>query len=117
TEQRGLRWYLADGRERGFCAECGASLFWRETGSDQISIAAGTVDEPTGPRTAEHIFTAGRGDYYEIADDLPQHAGGGGEPAPPGASAPSAIASRRRCERQRRQGVNLTVITSPSATW
>lgn len=83
TEQRGLRWYLADGRERGFCAECGASLFWRETGSDQISIAAGTVDEPTGPRTAEHIFTAGRGDYYEIADDLPQHAGSGGEPAPP----------------------------------
>ena len=24
TAERGLRWYIADGRERGFCGECGA---------------------------------------------------------------------------------------------
>ena len=29
TEACGLSWYVADGRERGFCASCGASLFWR----------------------------------------------------------------------------------------
>ena len=76
-EQRGLRWYVADGRERGFCGECGASLFWRRTGAEQISIAAGTVDPPTGLRTAFHIFTASQGDYYEITDGLPQYPGSG----------------------------------------
>ena len=75
--ERGLRWYVADGRERGFCAECGASLFWRRAGSEQTSIAAGTLDPPTGLRTALHIFVDSRGDYYEIADALPQYPGSG----------------------------------------
>lgn len=75
TEQRGLRWCVTDARERGFCAECGASLFWRRTGSDQTSISAGTVDAPTGLRTASHIFTDSRGDYYEMTDDLPRYPG------------------------------------------
>lgn len=81
TESRGLRWYVADGRERGFCAECGASLFWRRSGSDQTSIAAGTLDAPTGLRTAVHIFTGSRGDYYEITDDLPRYPGSADSPA------------------------------------
>ncbi len=80
-ERDGLRWYLADGRERGFCANCGASLFWRSTGSEQISIAAGTLDTPTGLRTVLHIFTDGRADYYEINDDLNQFPGRGELPA------------------------------------
>lgn len=75
TESRGLRWYVADGRERGFCAECGASLFWRRQGSDHISITAGTLDPPTGLQTDCHIFTDSRGDYYEITDDLPRYPG------------------------------------------
>jgi hypothetical protein len=79
-EDRGLAWYVADGRERGFCRECGASLFWRRAGASITSIAAGTLDEPTGLRTIAHIYVASRGDYYEIADDLPQHPASG-EPA------------------------------------
>ncbi len=81
TEQRGLRWYVADGRERGFCAMCGASLFWRRAGSEQTSIAAGTLDPPTGLRTVSHIFTESRGDYYEITDDLIRFPGSGEDPA------------------------------------
>jgi hypothetical protein len=75
TEERGLRWYVSDGRERGFCGACGASLFWGRTDSEQTSIAAGTLDPPTGLRTAAHIFTDSRGDYYEITDHLPRHPG------------------------------------------
>jgi len=71
-----LAWYVADHRERGFCRSCGASLFWRRSGSDRISIAAGTLDGPTGLRTAAHIFVADRGDYYEITDDLPRFPAG-----------------------------------------
>jgi hypothetical protein len=35
---------------------------------------AGTLDSPTGLRAEKHIFTADKGDYYEIADGLPQKA-------------------------------------------
>ena len=82
-EERGLRWYVADGRERGFCGECGASVLWRRTGEGATSIAAGTLDEPTGLRTAAHIFVDSKGDYYEIVDDLPRF-GATGRPAPGG---------------------------------
>ena len=61
-----LRWYESDGRARGFCSNCGASVFWRADGSDRISIAAGTLDQPTGLRTIAHIHTRDHADYYEI---------------------------------------------------
>ena len=64
--EQGLRWYEADGRSRGFCGECGASLFWSAQGADTISIAAGTLDQPTGLRTIAHIHTSDHADYYEI---------------------------------------------------
>ena len=62
----GLRWYEADGRARGFCGECGASLFWSADGRATISIAAGTLDQPTGLKTVAHIYTRDHADYYEI---------------------------------------------------
>jgi len=76
AEDGALAWYVADGRRRGFCNRCGASLFWQRTGDDGMSIAAGTLDEPTGLRTGVHIFVGSKGDYYEIADELPRHARG-----------------------------------------
>ena len=90
TERRGLAWYAADGRERGFCRECGASLFWRRADGKSTAIAAGTLDPPTGLRTVAHVFVESRGDYYEITDDLPRHPDSGarhpGGPPPAGAA-------------------------------
>ncbi len=60
-----LRWYIVDERERGFCTACGASLFWKVSGSETISVAAGTLDPPTGLRTMGHIFVEDAGDYEE----------------------------------------------------
>jgi hypothetical protein len=73
-----LRWFEEDGRRRGFCTGCGASLFWQRESGDTVSVSAGTLDEPTGLRPRGHIFTASAGDYYEIVDDLPRHVRGGG---------------------------------------
>ena len=78
-EQRGLRWYQDGDPARGFCAECGASLSWRAEGRDAISIAAGTLDEPTGLRTVAHIFTRSQGDYYAIEGEVERFEG----PLPP----------------------------------
>ena len=74
-EAGALRWYVADGRERGFCGTCGASLFWRARERDTVSIAAGTLDPPTGLRTVAHIFTRDQGDYYAIEGAEVRHPG------------------------------------------
>jgi hypothetical protein len=51
---------------RGFCGECGSTMFWEARGSDTISIAAGTLDLPTGLKTVKHIYTGDASDYYEV---------------------------------------------------
>jgi hypothetical protein len=71
TGYRNLKWYRSSGfARRGFCKECGSSLFWERTKSGSISIAAGTLDAPTKLKTIRHIFVADMGDYYRIADRL-----------------------------------------------
>jgi hypothetical protein len=70
TGDTALRWYVADERRRGFCSECGASLFWqRQADPRTTAVAAGTLDPPTGLRTVAQIFTATPGDYYESAGE------------------------------------------------
>lgn len=67
------KWYRAsDFARRGFCGTCGSSLFWQRDGSDIIDVAAGAIDSPTGLRLQGHIFVIDKGDYYDIADGLPQ---------------------------------------------
>jgi hypothetical protein len=72
---RGLRWIDSPGSaahaRRGFCGQCGSSLFWDAAERDTISIAAGTLDEPTGLRTVGQIYVADAGDYYEVDAGLP----------------------------------------------
>ncbi len=78
-EERGLRWYASsEAGRRGFCAECGASLFWRKEGSGSISIAAGSIDQPSGLRTIGHIYAVDVPDYYAIGDDLRRFPGTSG---------------------------------------
>lgn len=72
-----VKWVRAsDNARRGFCADCGSSLFWHGDGlkghRERIAIAAGALDPPTGAAVDRHIFTADKGDYYEIADGVPQ---------------------------------------------
>jgi hypothetical protein len=71
-----LTWYRSSERvQRGFCSRCGSALFWDPIGKDKIAIAMGAFETPTGTRLDKHIFVAHKGDYYDIADGLPQHQG------------------------------------------
>ena len=73
TSQEGLRWFSAsDTATRGFCANCGSFLFWKRADSDRLAIAMGSFDQSTNLSLARHIFVADKGDYYQIADNLPQ---------------------------------------------
>ena len=68
-------WFASSDKvRRGFCGTCGSFLFWDPLAGDKTAVAMGAFDAPTGTRLALHIFTAEKGDYYDIMDGLPQNA-------------------------------------------
>src|SRR6201986_1814872 len=75
VESRGLKWYRSSAvARRGFCSECGGTLFWEGEGRDTISIAAGTLDGPTGLESTVQIHVDDDGDYYAIDERIPVRA-------------------------------------------
>lgn len=68
-----LTWFISSPTaRRGFCRICGSNLFWDGKDLPYLSITAGTLDTPTGLKLDRHIFVADKGDYYDIADGVPQ---------------------------------------------
>ena len=77
TQQKSLRWYKSPTDEtpnvhRGFCSECGSSLFWHPKDQPSIAVAAGSLAAPTNLKTMGHVWCSQIADYYKIEDDLPQ---------------------------------------------
>jgi len=84
VEERGLKWFRSETDEtpnvhRGFCSECGSSLFWDPRGEDRIAVSAGSLDEPTNLQILGHSWVSQKGDYYEIHDDMPKYVEGWGK--------------------------------------
>jgi len=72
----GLAWYRASHTAtRGFCRDCGASLFWKADKGPSVMVAMGALEDTSELRLSGHYWTDFKGDYYEIADSLPQHEG------------------------------------------
>ncbi len=71
-----LTWYQASEKvRRGFCSTCGSYLFWDPLDHDVIAVAMGAFNKPTVTKLHVHIFVDDKGDYYDIADGLPQKVG------------------------------------------
>jgi len=72
-----LKWFHSSEKvRRGFCSECGSSMFFDPIDKDKhhwIGVSLGAFDSPTDTKLALHIFAAEKGDYYEITDGLPQN--------------------------------------------
>ena len=69
-----VRWFQSSPKvRRGFCAQCGSALFWDAIAKDTIGVSMGSIDAPTETRLALHIFTAFKGDYYELGDGVPRN--------------------------------------------
>ena len=74
TGEEHVMWYQSSKKvRRGFCRICGSTLFWDPVHHDWTAIAMGVFDGPTGTGLSMHIFVAEKGDYYTIADGLPQN--------------------------------------------
>ncbi len=71
-----LTWYRAsDFASRGFCRDCGSTLFWRRDEGATVMVAMASLDKTDDLTLSAHYWTDFKGDYYRIADDLPQHEG------------------------------------------
>jgi hypothetical protein len=67
-----LKWFDSmDEVTKGFCEDCGSSLFWNLKGRDGWSVSAGAFDGITGVNINYHCFTSEKGDYYDIEDGRP----------------------------------------------
>lgn len=67
-----ITWYRTETVRRGFCSICGSSLFFDADGAEWLGISMGLFDTPTETKLRMHVFVADKGDYYDIADGLPQ---------------------------------------------
>ena len=69
-----VAWYHSSEKvRRGFCSTCGSTLFWDPLHHDWTAVAMGAFDGPTDTSLERHIFVDDKGDYYDIADGLPQN--------------------------------------------
>lgn len=76
SQSDSLRWWKSsEWGERGFCGDCGASLFWRAPGMDEWEVSAGAVDSTDGAQIDAHIFIDDKPDFYDFAGVAPRITG------------------------------------------
>ena len=74
-----LKWFRSSAEaQRAFCSSCGSSLFWEGDDEPLWSIAAGSLDAPTGLRLAVHSWTAESADYWSFDPGIPREPGPSG---------------------------------------
>ena len=70
SKSESLKWFSSsEVAQRGFCEDCGSSLFWKEEGSSRIFIWVGTISDLADLEPAAHMYTKDAGNYYSIPND------------------------------------------------
>ncbi|MBI3896919.1 MAG: GFA family protein [Gammaproteobacteria bacterium] len=60
---------------RVFCRNCSSPLYSKRRSLPEIiRLRIGTLDTPIVSKPSAHIFVGSKAEWYEILDDLPQHA-------------------------------------------
>jgi hypothetical protein len=59
--------------QRGFCGECGTTVFTRRLSNGVVGIGSGTLDDPSLFRPQMHIFTSSKQPWLALDDGLPQY--------------------------------------------
>lgn len=70
-----VTWYRSSEKvERGFCAVCGSTLFFKPTIAGYLwtSVMLGCIDTDRQFKIARHTFVRDKGHYYDITDGAPQ---------------------------------------------
>lgn len=59
--------------ERGFCLQCGSSIFSRRVSAGVIGLTAGSLDDPSLFEPDMHFWVSAKQPWLKIADGLPQY--------------------------------------------
>lgn len=73
-----LRWYRSSAEaQRGFCATCGSTLFFRsERWPGEIHVAHANVESEIDLAPSAHAFWESHVDWFEFDDPLPRKTSG-----------------------------------------
>ncbi len=72
-----VRWHRSsDWAERGSCAVCGTTLFYRLVDVDYINVSAGSLDDQQAIHGIdEHVFIDEKPSHYDFVGDAPRVTG------------------------------------------
>ncbi len=65
---------VESGTRRLFCRTCGATMISEADAWEAVYFSAGTLDTPLDQKPTYHIWVRSKAPWYEILDELPQHA-------------------------------------------
>ena len=68
--------HSSPGLKRGFCRNCGTTLFSVREEQGVMGLTFGSLDEPDRVKPADHIWISSKQAWLELDDGLPQHAEG-----------------------------------------
>jgi len=61
------------GEHKGFCSECGSSLFTKfDSYPGILGFPLGTLDTDPKVKPTRHVYVGNKADWHEITDNLPQ---------------------------------------------
>lgn len=58
--------------DRGFCSDCGSSLFVRYPETDEYCVSVGTLDDAANARPQRHVGIENQLPWFVLSDDLPR---------------------------------------------
>lgn len=61
------------GLERGFCRQCGTTIFSRRPDRGVIGLTLGSLDEPDRLAPTDHIWISSKQAWLKLDDRLPQY--------------------------------------------
>lgn len=59
--------------QRGFCAECGTTVYSGKLTAGVMGLTSGSLDDPALFRPTMHIWISSRQPWLVLDDNLPQH--------------------------------------------
>ena len=68
-------WKSSPWGKRGFCGECGSSLFWRTDDESYCVVMAGTLGDEVEMKLGTHIYIDDCAKFYNLTDDAPRYTG------------------------------------------
>jgi hypothetical protein len=67
-----IGWYnSSESLRRGFCTQCGTTLFSERAAANSIGLTFGSLDEPDRFAPADQIWTSAKMHWVELGDAIP----------------------------------------------